>query len=133
MLFWSQLPFKSDFETLPGYHSISKTGAIVRISGKPLEVLKIKETRYQKPQCVSGAINEFPSVANKLLLFCAVIYYNIQYYFIILQNVILLSYIILYYIILHYVIIPKRVMIFDITEMMVIFDQIALCAIFCSS
>ena len=133
MLFWSQLPFKFDFETLPGYHSISKTGAIVRISGKPLEVLKIKETRYQKPQCVSGAINEFPSVANKLLLFCAVIYYNIQYYFIILQNVILLSYIILYYIILHYVIIPKRVMIFDITEMMVIFDQIALCAIFCSS
>ena len=100
MLFWSQLPFKFDFETLPGYHSISKTGAIVRISGKPLEVLKIKETRYQKPQCVSGAINEFPSVANIYFLRYA-IYYNIQYYFIILQNVILLSYIILHYIYIY--------------------------------
>ena len=122
MLFWSQLPFKFDFETLPGYHSISKTGAIVRISGKPLEVLKIKETRYQKPQCVSGAINEFPSVANIYFLRYA-IYYNIQYYFIILQNVILLSYIILHYIYIYiYILVPKRVMICDITEMMVISD-----------
>ena len=106
MLFWSQLPFKSDFETLPGYHSISKIGAIVRISGKPLEVLKIKETRYQKPQCVSGAINEFPSVANKLLLFCAMLYITIYSitlsYYRMLYYYHILYYIILYYIILYY-------------------------------
>ena len=102
MLFWSQLPFKFDFETLPGYHSISKTGAIVRISGKPLEVLKIKETRYQKPQCVSGAINEFPSVANKLLLFYAMLYITI--YSITLSYYRMLYYYhILYYIILYYI------------------------------